>query len=155
MLHLITNNEQALGKEVQISQGLSLKACRKVPEPTERHFFAQRKRRLCMILLNKKAAAQALGVSPVTVDRLRRSGSLPYRKIGSMVRFIPADIDDFIQRSAVNMVSRTEEDAGPKTEGQEFSALASLCRKKTLDYWHDESKAFYKALADFIVRYKP
>jgi hypothetical protein len=48
-----------------------------------------------------------------------------------------------------------EEEAVPKNEGQEFSTMAALCREKTRDYWRDESKAFYKALADFIARYKP
>jgi excisionase family DNA binding protein len=53
-----------------------------------------------MTLLDKKQAAETLGVSPVTVDRLRQSGKLPYRKIGGLVRFIPEDLDDFIRASA-------------------------------------------------------
>jgi excisionase family DNA binding protein len=53
-----------------------------------------------MTLLDKRQAADALGVSSVTVDRLRRSGKLLCRKIGGLVRFIPEDLDDFIRAAA-------------------------------------------------------
>jgi integrase/predicted DNA-binding transcriptional regulator AlpA len=57
----------------------------------------------CMncILLTKAEVAERLGYSITTIDRLRRSGILPYRKIFNSVRFIEKDIDDFIQNSLV------------------------------------------------------
>jgi excisionase family DNA binding protein len=50
-------------------------------------------------LFDKKQAAEALGISTVSVDRLRQEGKLPYRKIGHLVRFIPEDIENFISKS--------------------------------------------------------
>lgn len=41
------------------------------------------------ILLNKKEAAAALGVSPSTLDRLRREGGLPSVKLDGLVLFRP------------------------------------------------------------------
>ena len=41
------------------------------------------------ILLNKKEAAVALGVSPSTLDRLRREAGLPSVKLDGLVLFRP------------------------------------------------------------------
>ena len=53
-----------------------------------------------MNLLTKDQAAELLNISVVSVDRLRKAGYLPFRKIGSFIRFLPVDIENFIQNSA-------------------------------------------------------
>ena len=55
------------------------------------------------ILLDRKRAAEMLGISPVTVDRLRAKGDLPYRRIGHFVKFLESDILGYIQKSGVNI----------------------------------------------------
>ena len=50
-------------------------------------------------LLDRQAAATILGISTVSIDRLRRSGNLPYRKFGKLIRFLPEDLDKFIASS--------------------------------------------------------
>jgi excisionase family DNA binding protein len=57
-------------------------------------------------LLNKKQAATELGVSTVTLDRLRKSGRLQFRKIGSQIRFLPEDLDAFIANSLTTETPR-------------------------------------------------
>jgi len=52
-------------------------------------------------LLDKKAAAAALKISTVTLDRLRKTGELPFRKIGSQIRFLPQDLETYINNSLV------------------------------------------------------
>ena len=59
-------------------------------------------------ILNKHEAADILGVSSETIDRLRRSGALPYRKIGALVRFLDSDIQEFIENSKVKKVNGVE-----------------------------------------------
>jgi predicted site-specific integrase-resolvase len=59
-------------------------------------------------LINKKDAAKILGISIVTLDRLRKSGKLSYRKIGSFIKFTPGDIDEFIKKSVVNSKTGSE-----------------------------------------------
>lgn len=49
-----------------------------------------------MTLLTKSAAAELLGVSTRTLDRLRREGLLPHVQIKSCVRFHPADVHKLI-----------------------------------------------------------
>jgi excisionase family DNA binding protein len=53
------------------------------------------------ILFTKREVAERLGCSTVTVDKLRRLGKLPYRKIGALVKFTEADLSAFLDRSAV------------------------------------------------------
>ena len=50
-------------------------------------------------LFDKKTAATALGISTVTLDRLRKDGSLPYRQIGGLVRFTPEDLSKYLEHS--------------------------------------------------------
>jgi len=57
-------------------------------------------------LLNKKKAAAVLGISTVTVDRLRQAGLLPYRKIGCQVRFLPEDIRVYLDKVSMTAVPR-------------------------------------------------
>ena len=52
-------------------------------------------------LLDKKAAAAVLKISTVTLDRLRQTGELPFRKIGSQIRFLPQDLEAYINNSLV------------------------------------------------------
>jgi predicted site-specific integrase-resolvase len=49
-------------------------------------------------LLNKKKAAAILGISTVTLDRLRQSGLLTCRKIGSQIRFLPEDLRIYLDK---------------------------------------------------------
>jgi len=51
------------------------------------------------ILLTKTDVCKRLGYSTSTIDRLRKNGKLPYRKIFNSVRFIEQDIEYFIQNS--------------------------------------------------------
>jgi len=51
------------------------------------------------ILLTKKQVCERLGYSISTIDRLRKSGKLPYRKIFNSVRFLEEDIEKFIANS--------------------------------------------------------
>jgi excisionase family DNA binding protein len=54
------------------------------------------------LLVDRLEAAQALGVSPGTIDNLRRSGELPSVKIGTRRLFDMADLRRFIDaRKAV------------------------------------------------------
>lgn len=54
------------------------------------------------LLMDRLEAAQALGVSPGTIDNLRRSGELPSVKIGTRRLFDMADLHRFIEaRKAV------------------------------------------------------
>ena len=53
-------------------------------------------------LLDKKNAAFILGISPVTLDRYRKQGKLPFKQIGGLVKFTPEDIAAFIEASTVN-----------------------------------------------------
>ena len=45
------------------------------------------------VLLTKAEAARALGVSPSTLDRLRREAGLPAVKLDGLVLFRPASLD--------------------------------------------------------------
>ena len=51
-------------------------------------------------LYNKRKAAAILGISTVTLDRLRQSGLLPYRKIGRQIRFLPEDIQAYLEKAS-------------------------------------------------------
>ena len=51
--------------------------------------------------LDKKIVAETLGISIVSVDRLRKSGKLPYRQVGGLVKFLPQDLEIFSKRSFV------------------------------------------------------
>lgn len=48
-------------------------------------------------LLNRKQAAAYLTVSLSTLDRLSRSGALPLVRFGGVVRFLPSDLDEFLE----------------------------------------------------------
>jgi predicted DNA-binding transcriptional regulator AlpA len=55
-----------------------------------------------MDLLDTKAAAARVGLSPVTMDRLRLTGDGPrYAKLGKAVRYRPSDLDDWIESRLV------------------------------------------------------
>lgn len=47
-------------------------------------------------LIDKKDVAAWLSISTVSVDRLRRTGKLPYRKIGGLIKFLPEDLERFL-----------------------------------------------------------
>jgi len=51
------------------------------------------------LLMSKNEVCERLGYSVATIDRLRKAGKLPYRKIFNSVRFIEQDIEDFINNS--------------------------------------------------------
>lgn len=48
-------------------------------------------------LLTKQEAAQELGISKVTIDRLRKSGKLNAKKIGGGIFFTVNEIASFIE----------------------------------------------------------
>ena len=52
-------------------------------------------------LLDKQSAAKRLAISPRTLDYRIKQGLIPYVKIGKLVRFIPIDLDKFIQAHRV------------------------------------------------------
>jgi hypothetical protein len=49
-------------------------------------------------LFNKKKAAMMLGISTVTLDRLRQSKQLSCRKVGCQIRFLPEDIQAYLEK---------------------------------------------------------
>jgi excisionase family DNA binding protein len=53
------------------------------------------------MLLTKKQAGEVLKISPVTIDRLRKTGKIGFRKIGVKVFFTEDDIEKFIGNSLV------------------------------------------------------
>lgn len=52
-------------------------------------------------LLDKKETAARLKVCTRTVDYWRKKKSLPYVKVGGSIRFLPADIEGFINSRRV------------------------------------------------------
>lgn len=50
-------------------------------------------------VLNEKQVAQRLGVSPITVLRLRQRGELSYYRIGGRIVFSVDQINDFLKRA--------------------------------------------------------
>jgi len=64
-----------------------------------------------MKIYNKKQLAKEIGVSVVTLDRYRKEGKIPHRKIGSRVVFTDADMIAFLDSCyipAVNFPSERE-----------------------------------------------
>ena len=51
--------------------------------------------------LDTEGLGQYLGLSARTIDRLRQSGELPYRRFGYQVRFAPEDVAEFVAKSRV------------------------------------------------------
>jgi excisionase family DNA binding protein len=54
-----------------------------------------------MILYTIKEAAKELGISAISVRRKVRMAELPYRRIGSLIRFTPEDLNAYIEAAAV------------------------------------------------------
>jgi len=54
-----------------------------------------------MRLLTEDEVALQLAVSKVTLGRIRRRGEIAHRKIGNQVRYIQADVDEYVARSRV------------------------------------------------------
>jgi excisionase family DNA binding protein len=53
------------------------------------------------MVYSKQEAARILGIATITIDRNRRIGKLPYRKIGRRVVFTQEDIDKFLAACSV------------------------------------------------------
>ena len=51
------------------------------------------------ILLNKKEAAEALGVSSSTIDRLRQTAGLPSVKLDGLVLFRPEALREWAEKN--------------------------------------------------------
>ncbi len=51
------------------------------------------------VLLNKREAAEALGVSPSTIDRLRQTAGLPSVKLDGLVLFRPEALRDWAEEN--------------------------------------------------------
>jgi len=60
--------------------------------------------------LTMKEVAEQLGVHPVTINRYCRQGKLTYYQVGTRKRFMPVDIQKFIEGIKVNA---TEKSANP------------------------------------------
>jgi len=54
-----------------------------------------------MELLNRLQAAEILGVSVATVDRLIKKGILPHRRIGGNIRFTAGDLEMFVDAAKI------------------------------------------------------
>jgi excisionase family DNA binding protein len=48
-------------------------------------------------LLNKQETAERLNISQRTLDNRIKAGTIPYLKLGKLIRFLPSDIEQFIQ----------------------------------------------------------
>jgi excisionase family DNA binding protein len=48
-------------------------------------------------LLSKIETAERLNISLRTLDTRIKAGSIPFLKIGKLIRFIPSDIEKFIE----------------------------------------------------------
>jgi excisionase family DNA binding protein len=48
-------------------------------------------------LLNREQTAKRINCSPRNLHNLVVRGELPYVRLGKLLRFIPADVDEFIQ----------------------------------------------------------
>ena len=60
-------------------------------------------------LLTRQEAAAELRISTVTIDRIRKSGDLPYRQIGGQIRFLPQDLQLYLQNSTSGGLQRRKE----------------------------------------------
>jgi excisionase family DNA binding protein len=52
-------------------------------------------------LLDEAAAAQALGLKPRMLRDRRRRGEISFRRIGRLIRYARADLEEFVERSKV------------------------------------------------------
>ena len=67
------------------------------------------------ILLTTNAAAAVLGLSPRTLERYRVTGEGPrFKKIGRWVRYVPSDLDEWLDGCTRESTS----DDGPKARGK-------------------------------------
>ena len=48
-------------------------------------------------LLSKQEAAQRLSISLRNLDNRIKAGSIPFVRLGRLVRFVPSDIEKFIE----------------------------------------------------------
>lgn len=58
------------------------------------------------VVYNKSSAARALGISVETLDRFRRSGKLPYRRIGDRILFTESDLSAFLDVCAIPAIAK-------------------------------------------------
>jgi len=48
-------------------------------------------------LLDKQETAERLNISQRTLDNRIKSGAIPFVKLGKLVRFVPSDIEKYIE----------------------------------------------------------
>ena len=60
------------------------------------------------LLITRSEAAERLGVSVRTVDRLSARGQLPFVQIERLVRFRVSDVEAYVQSLSLNHVSRVD-----------------------------------------------
>ncbi len=66
-------------------------------------------------LLTTRQAAERLGLSPRTLERYRVTGEGPrFKKIGRWVRYVPSDLDEWLDGCTRESTS----DEGPKARGK-------------------------------------
>ncbi|MEG1758530.1 MAG: helix-turn-helix domain-containing protein [Oscillospiraceae bacterium] len=58
-------------------------------------------------LLTKKSAADLLGVSISTLERIAQKGEIGYYKVGSSLKFAQSDVDSYLERVRVVPVSKS------------------------------------------------
>lgn len=51
------------------------------------------------LLVNERDAAKSLGISAKTLSRLRKAGKIAYVQIGHSVRYAPATIRQWVERT--------------------------------------------------------
>jgi excisionase family DNA binding protein len=54
-----------------------------------------------MTLYNVSQAAKELGISTISVRRRTKSGEIPHRRIGGLIRYMPGDLQSYVDQSAV------------------------------------------------------
>ena len=59
-----------------------------------------------MVLMNIKEAADNLRTSPITIRRMIKAGTIPYRRLGTggkntRIFFTPEDLDAYLESAAV------------------------------------------------------
>jgi hypothetical protein len=52
-------------------------------------------------LIDRQQVSEILKIGILSVDRLRKSGKLPYKKLGRLIRFAPEDVEQCLRNLQV------------------------------------------------------
>lgn len=61
----------------------------------------------CFKMLSLREVAEALGVAPITIERLVARGTLPFYRVARRLRFRPADISAWLERQRTDSINRS------------------------------------------------